>query len=394
MARQALAPHHTNSGSAATPIAFVRAICRAYDARGIDSSAALERAQIPPSLLGDDAARVTSAQFEALSWVAMRELDDEALGWFSRRLPWGAYGMLCRASITAGTLGLALSRWARHHRILIDDIAIELSVADGVAAIGIEERRDLGAFREFCLVTLLRYVLGFACWAIDARVPLLSADFPFAAPSHVDVYPKLFSETLRFGAERARITFEAGYLARPLRRDEAALQKMLQRALPLTVLPYRRDQQLSVRVRQVLGMPSAHLAAAEDLADGFNISTRTLHRQLGKEGASLRELKQKARLERAKQALARTGQPIKRVAFAAGFRSEKAFARAFKQWTGETPSGYRRRTTAASEAPRERPSSGEIEGAGEQGQPRAAAGELEPAHRAVRLGEAEDRGER
>ncbi|NLH81390.1 MAG: AraC family transcriptional regulator [Phyllobacteriaceae bacterium] len=346
MPRQALAPHHAKSGSAATPIAFVRAICRAYDAYGVDPKAALERAQIPPTLLADDTARVTSAQFEALSWVAMRELDDEALGWFSRRLPWGAYGMLCRASITAGTLGLALSRWARHHRILIDDIAFHLAVEDGVASLTIEERRDLGVFREFCLVTLLRYVLGFACWAIDARIPLLAAEFPFAAPPHRDVYPKLFSETLRFGAKRAGIFFDAAHLARPLRRDEAALQKMLQRALPLTVLPYRRDQQLSVRVRQVLRMPSAHLAAAEDLAEGFNISTRTLHRQLSKEGASLRELKQKARLERAKQALTRTDQPIKRVAFACGFRSEKAFARAFKQWTGETPSAHRRRTTA------------------------------------------------
>ena len=28
----------------------------------------------------------------------MQELDDEALGWFNRRLPWGSYGMLARAS--------------------------------------------------------------------------------------------------------------------------------------------------------------------------------------------------------------------------------------------------------------------------------------------------------
>lgn len=329
-----------------TPTAFVRAICLAYAKYGLDPAPALRRAQISPDFADPALTYVKPAQFEALSFIAMQELDDEALGWFSRKLPWGAYGLLCRASITAGTLDLALRRWTRHHRILVEDIAMRLDVNDGVAGISIHERRDLGVFREFCLVTLLRYVLGYACWAIDVRIPLLAAEFPFPRPDHADVYAKLFADDLRFDAGCARICFDAAYLSRNLQRDEAALQKMLKRALPLTVLPYRRDQRLSTRVAQVMSMvmsmPSAQLPAAEDLAEGFHISTRTLQRQLNKEGASLRDLKKKAWLERAKHALSRTAQPIKRVAKTAGFRSDKAFARAFKQATGETPSGYRK----------------------------------------------------
>lgn len=336
-----LAPH--SSATAATPMAFVRAIRLAYAKYGLDPSGAFERAQIPPNVVDEPLARVTPAQFEALSWVAMQELDDEALGWFSRRLPWGAYGLLCRASITAGTLDLALRRWARHHRILTEDILLELRVEGGVASFSAREVRDLGPFREFCLVTLLRYALGFACWAVDVRIPLLGAEFPFPRPPHVDVYPKLFSPDLRFDAEVARISFDAAYLALPLKRDEAALRKMLKRALPLTVLPYRRDQRLEARVRQVLSLPDAELPSAEDLAEGFNISTRTLHRRLAEEGCSLRELKQRAQRERAEAALLRTAQPIKRVALAAGFGNEKAFSRAFRQWTGETPAAFRQR---------------------------------------------------
>jgi AraC-like DNA-binding protein len=329
--------------SVGTPVAYVEAICRAYSKYGMDPAAALEKAQIPPDLLGQANARVTPAQFEAFSFVAMQELDDEALGWFSRKLPWGAYGLLCRASITSATLGLALRRWTRHHRILVDDILLRLEVENGVASLSVQEMRDLGASREFCLVTLLRYMLGFACWAVDCRIPLLGAEFPFPAPPHVDIYPKLFAENLAFDAECARIFFDASFLTRALQRDEVALQKMLKRALPLTVLPYRRDQRLSARVKLVMSMPKAEVPAAQDLAEGFNISTRTLHRHLRKEGASLRALQKKARIERAKEGLARTGQPIKRVAHAAGFQSEKAFARAFRRATGETPSAYRKR---------------------------------------------------
>lgn len=329
--------------SIGTPVAFVSAICLGYKKFGLDPGPALQKAQIPPKLLNQDDAWVTPAQFEALSFVAMQELDDEALGWFSRKLPWGAYGLLCRASITSATLGLALKRWTRHHRILVEDVLLRLDVEDGVACLSITETRDLGAFREFCLVTLLRYVLGYACWAVDFRIPLICAEFPFPAPPHVEVYPKLFAEQLRFDAPCARVCFDAAYLARALQRDEAALQKMLKRALPLTVLPYRRDQRLSTRVKMVMSMPKAELPAAQDLAEGFNISTRTLHRQLRKEGASLRDLQKKARIDRAKEGLARTNQPIKRVAHAAGFRSEKAFSRAFRTAEGETPSAYRKR---------------------------------------------------
>ncbi|MCW2275081.1 helix-turn-helix domain-containing protein [Rhodoblastus acidophilus] len=329
--------------SVGTPIAFVKGICLGYAKYGVDPAPALQKAQIPPSLLQQPDARVTPAQFEALSFVAMQELDDEALGWFSRRLPWGAYGLLCRASITSATLGLALRRWTRHHRILVDDILLTLDVDDGVAKISVREARDLGAFREFCLVTLLRYVLGYACWAVDFRIPLLRAEFPFSAPPHVDVYSKLFAENLRFDAPCASVCFDAAFLERALQRDEAALQKMLKRALPLTVLPYRRDQRLSTRVKMVMSMPKAELPAAQDLAEGFNISTRTLHRQLSKEGASLRDLQKKARMDRAKEGLARSNQPIKRVAHAAGFQNEKAFSRAFRQAMGETPSAYRKR---------------------------------------------------
>lgn len=330
-------------GSAATPVSFVGAICLAYAKYGVDPRPALEKARIPPSLLGDPAARVTSAQFEALSWIAMQELDDEALGWFSRRLPWGAYGMLCRASLTSPTLDVALRRWTRHHRILVDDIDLKLTVANGVACLAIHEHRDLGPFREFCLVTVLRYAIGYACWLTDHRIRLTRAEFPFSPPAHRDVYPKLFAEDLQFDADRAAIHFDAADLQRPPQRDEQAIRKMLKRALPLTVLPYRRDQKLSARVQQVMSMPNAQLPAADDLADGFNISTRTLHRHLSKEGASLRALKKRAWLDRARQALATTDQPVKRVAHLSGFQSEKSFSRAFRQETGESPRAFRLR---------------------------------------------------
>ena len=149
-------PFLSQTGRAATPIAFAHGILAAYRHYGCDPADALEKAHIPPDLLADPSARITAAQFEILSEAAMRELDDEALGWFSRPMPWGAYGLLCRASITAPDLGVALKRWRRHHLILSGDIAFDLAVDGEDAILAIEESRDIGLQREYSLVKLVR----------------------------------------------------------------------------------------------------------------------------------------------------------------------------------------------------------------------------------------------
>ena len=332
--------------AAATPMAFVQVIVAAYKQYAQSPAKALKLAQITPGKLQQTDGHITARQMEVLSGAAMQELDDEALGAFSRRLPWGSYGMLARASLSAPDLGVALKRWCRHHALLTDDIRLKLVTTGDRAAIMIEERANLGqqgpGAREFCLVHVLRNIHGLACWYVDSRIPLQSARFPFAAPPHEAAYALMFPGALRFGATQAEIRFDARYLTLPLQRDEKALQQMLQRALPLTVLQYRRDRLLVQQVRQALVAHPENGYNAGALAALLNISARTLHRQLLEEGASLQELKNEVRRERAQSLLNRTDKPVKQVAAAAGFRNEKSFIRAFRLWTGVSPGEFRK----------------------------------------------------
>lgn len=326
--------------AAATPMAFARCIVAAYKLCNQSPAKALGLAQITPAQLRQIGGRITARQMEVLSGTAMQQLDDEGLGAFSRKLPWGSYGMLARASLTSPSLGIALKRWCRHHALLTDDILLKVSIAGDSAAITIEERAP-GKVGEFGLVHVLRNIHGLACWYVDSRIPLAGARFPFSAPPHASAYALMFPGPLQFNAAHAEIRFDARYLALPLRRDEKALQHMLQRALPLTVLQYRRDRLLVQQVRQALVNPALQTHNAQSLAAALNTSPRSLHRQLQEEGASLQQLKDEVRFERAKDLLLRTSKPIKQVAAASGFRNEKSFSRAFREWTGATPATFR-----------------------------------------------------
>jgi AraC-like DNA-binding protein len=378
-------------------MAFARAIVSAYQHYGRDPTRALHQAQIAPEQLAMTDACITARQMETLSGTAMQELDDEALGWFSRRLPWGSYGMLARASISAPTLGVAISRWCRHHGLIAPDIALELHTAGDTATIRIAEHSEhtqqgsavTGDFaqvkeepakragdteqkrspphspapesqlppnlpepmREFCLVSVLRNIHGLACWLVDSRIPLRGAEFPFAPPPHADAYSVLFSGVSRFQQAQAAIIFDANYLTLPLRRDEKALQQMLQHALPLTVLQYRRDRLLVQQVRQTLANYPQQTHSAQVLAALLHVSPRTLHRQLREEGATLQGLKDEVRKARAIELLQRTGRPIKQVADAAGFRNEKSFIRTFKNWTGQSPAEFRKQSKSIYSTP-------------------------------------------
>jgi AraC-like DNA-binding protein len=329
---------------AATPMAFAQAIVAAFEQRGLSPDAALAAAQIAPDDLTHPETRITALQMEWLSAAAMQALDDEALGWFSRPLPWGSYGMLARASLSAPTLGVALKRWCRHHGLLTRDITLAVEAGGDEARIVLGEHRPPGGdglLREFCSVSVLRNVHGLACWFVDSRIPLLGASFPFAAPPHAEAYRVLFDGPTRFGAEETAIRFDARYLDLPIKRDEAAMNQMLQRALPIQVRPYRRDRLLVQRVRQVLLNQPQDAHNADDLAALLHTSARTLHRQLKEEGATLQALKDEVRRERAIDLLQRTRRPIKQIAAATGFQNEKSFIRAFKTWTGVAPGEWR-----------------------------------------------------
>jgi AraC-like DNA-binding protein len=70
---------------------------------------------------------------------------------------------------------------------------------------------------------------------------------------------------------------------------------------------------------------------------------------LHEEGVSLQALKDEVRKDQAIDQLLRSTRPIKQVALAVGFRNEKSFSRAFREWTGESPGALRRRSAVAGE---------------------------------------------
>lgn len=78
----------------------------------------------------------------------------------------------------------------------------------------------------------------------------------------------------------------------------------------------------------------------EAVAANFNVSVRTLQRKLKEEGISYLQIVEEVRKLLAVRYI-KSETSIKQVAVALGYSEPSAFVRAFKKWTGKTPSAYR-----------------------------------------------------
>ena len=79
----------------------------------------------------------------------------------------------------------------------------------------------------------------------------------------------------------------------------------------------------------------------ESVAGNFNISVRTLQRKLKEEGVSYLQIIEEVRKSLAIHYIKKSSSSVKEISAVLGYSEPSGFVRAFKKWTGKTPSEYR-----------------------------------------------------
>ena len=165
--------------------------------------------------------------------------------------------------------------------------------------------------------------------------------FTHRKPPQIRPFRKFFKVPLRFDMPRAGIYFSASWLGRAVRGADPELHRLLQKQIDELEARYRED--FPEQVRRVLHHALlSRQTSAEEVAALFSIHSRTLHRRLKSHGTSFRELLEDSRFTVARQLLGASDASLAQIAAVLGYADARVFNRAFKRWSGTSPSRWRK----------------------------------------------------
>jgi AraC-like DNA-binding protein len=189
-------------------------------------------------------------------------------------------------------------------------------------------------------------------WLIGDEIKVLSAETNYGKIIKHDALAEIFPWPLSYSRDLGpacdfRITFSSRYLQRPVIRTGLDIE-----ALDSIDVVFTAPSPVSVAVairRIYCGSLSrgAPLPSTARLATLCNRSAATLRRHLSRDGTSIRAIREECLRERALQLLEDRGIMLSEVAARLGFSDGPCFRRAFRRWTGASPSAFRRKSVQA-----------------------------------------------
>ncbi len=159
-------------------------------------------------------------------------------------------------------------------------------------------------------------------------------------PPDTRPYRNFLRAPLRFDREQAAVVFDKSWLDVPLRSADPKRLKSLE--AQARAIEAQATGELPAQVRRVLrrqllsGGTSMHQVAAE-----LAMHRRTLDRRLQPCGVGFQALCDEVRHEVARQLLSDTSMPIIAIAQSLHFADASVLTRAFRRWSGMTPSRWR-----------------------------------------------------
>jgi AraC-like DNA-binding protein len=238
------------------------------------------------------------------------------------------------------TVGDAIRLFSRFIALMND--AVEISLLDaGVDASLLRFRTidsvpSLPAANDFMVAT----GIAFAQRAAGPEQVALEVHFAHAHPSYASAYEQVVSGKLRFGMPHTGFLLPREWLERRMPRPQPEVLEVIEGALRRRVEELGQGFRREVESHVVTLLPTGELSMPS-VAHAMGISAATLSRHLASEGTTYVEIVDETRRELAFGYLRAGRLSMSEIAFLLGFAFVPAFIKAFRRWTGTTPSAYR-----------------------------------------------------
>lgn len=155
-------------------------------------------------------------------------------------------------------------------------------------------------------------------------------------------YRDYFGCRVCFASYPSQIIFSADILDRPLPQSDPETSLYFRQQCHMLIAKLSSQSHFIDDLRMLILARPGYFPDIDSLAEKLHMSTRTLRRRLKAEGSSYRQLLEEIRFELAREYLKETELPLDEISFLLGYTEPGTFSHAFRRWSGQPPSVYRK----------------------------------------------------
>ena len=308
----------------------------------IDPEPLFQETSLNPELMKQSGGRYRIDNIDHLWRKAAEVIDDPCFGLKADKYWHPSYiHALGYAWLASHTLREALIRFVRYLRIVSEKgflkleenpDGITLKYSFGLLGMRIPAQIDMGMAMAIHMCRLN--------YGEDLKP--LSVNFIHAEPPCAKEYSAIFKAPVRFSANTDSLTLSLADVDKYLIGANPQLARLNDQVM-IDYLGKLDKDNIVDRVTAVIIdlLPSGGIAD-EKVAEQLNMSVRSLQRRLKEEGTTFRTLLERVREDLAATYVQDPEIELVEVAFLLGFSDQSAFSRAFKRWTGFSPSEARK----------------------------------------------------
>lgn len=350
------------------PVSYLQLLLEVVTERGLSAQQLFEGGPVRPDLLNQAGARMSAIQWGLLVSKAMRMIPEPALGYeCGLRMRPSANGFLGYAILSCGSMREALELLSRYFQTRQRDFGMRFSAKGEQAVIEVYElhpilplhllqnlgpigevlgKSQIAILRRFFYEHILLGVARGAAAILGRELDQfeVTVEFDWPEPAYHAAWRKRLPPT-RFSRRANQLRFPLRLLElRPVLADPQASKQAIELCERELMQLGGADDNITLRVCAELALlPHGGYPDQEAIARRLHMSSRTLARKLRGEGGSFLQLLDDIRRRDACELIEGGQLELQDIAARLGYRNPANFTRAFRKWTGESPSQYRMR---------------------------------------------------
>jgi len=309
---------------------------------GIDPQPLFRQNGVNASAPFDPNTRISYHKADRIMAIAAKQSGDPFFGLRESEyfLP-SHIGPLGFAWLASSSLRVALERLQRYIKVINETTRIGLLDEKGTVVVSIDttESSESAFHRDGSYLAVLTKMCQFVCgsqWS-PQRITLAHPE-----PADSAYYFSLFRCPVEFGASENSLSFDARQADEILTGSNEQLAQLNDHI----VVRYLASQSRSDIVNRVKAAILENLGEGNiseaSVAVGLHMSARSLNRKLKSENTSFKTLLLEIRTELANQYLNDATLTLTEISYLLGFSEVSSFSRAYRRWTGRSPSASRR----------------------------------------------------